>query len=212
MSNFVNQFNKDKEEFEKSSSDWFKFKEGDNKMRILAEPAKLFEKFKRGVVYKGCDFAHEATMKYLTYILDYSDNRIKTAKIPYGVMEQIVGFMTNEDYQFTEFPMPYDITIKATGAGTKEVSYTVMPARNNTGIDGAVIAELGKKKTPIEIVDKMQENQIKKDKEAGIYTSPEERAEKLKIELAEKKSISSDEDTIEYPVEEDDINPNDIPF
>jgi hypothetical protein len=212
MSNFASEFNKDKESYAQQNSDWFKFKEGDNKIRILAEPAKLFEKFNRGVVYKGCDFATEATMKYLTYVLDYADNKIKTMKIPYSIMEQIVGFMTNPDYEFQTFPMPYDITVKATNAGTKEVSYVVIAARNNSDIDTDIIEKLSKKKTPVEVVDIMQENQIKKDKEAGIYKSPEERAEEMKAEIIKSRESRGAEpiETIEYPT--DDINPNDIPF
>lgn len=210
MSNFATQFNSDKEKYVAQNSDWFKIKEGDNKIRILVEPAKMFEKFNRGVVYKGCDFATEATMKYLTHIKDYADNKIKVMKIPYSIMEQIVGYMTNEEYAFSTFPMPYDITIKATNAGTKEVSYTVIPARSNSEVDEKTISELAKKKPPTEIVDKMQENQIKKDKEAGIYVSPEEQGARIRKELAEKQGTESFEDIIEYPVEE--LNPNDIPF
>ena len=41
------------------------------------------------------------------------------------------------DYAFDEVPMPYDITINAKGAGTKDVEYTVIPARHSVQLSHA---------------------------------------------------------------------------
>lgn len=49
--------------------------------------------------------------------------------------------------------MPRAINIKATGAGTKEVEYTVLPSPKETPVSEEVLAELAKKPTPEEIIE-----------------------------------------------------------
>ena len=53
------------------------------------------------------------------------------------IYKQIEALQMNEDYKFYEVPMPFDLTINAKGAGTKEVVYTLMPARANTPLTPA---------------------------------------------------------------------------
>jgi hypothetical protein len=52
--------------------------------------------------------------------------------MPHGVFKQIEALQTSDDYAFEGTPMPYDITINAVHAGTKEVEYTVVPAKKET--------------------------------------------------------------------------------
>lgn len=53
--------------------------------------------------------------------------------------------------------MPYDITITAKGAGTKEVKYTVTPARQNVPLTGAEVEEFNKRIDIHEFVQKLRE-------------------------------------------------------
>jgi hypothetical protein len=63
--------------------------------------------------------------------LDRLDGAVKPYFMPNTVFEQIEALQVNPDYAFDEVPMLFDVTLNATGAGKKEVVYTIVPARNN---------------------------------------------------------------------------------
>lgn len=202
------------------ASDWFKFSEGDNKMRVLAEPALLAEKFKLGVVYgkdRGYPYNDEdegvpnTSVRWLTWIIDRKDNKVKLMKVPHTVFKQISAYQKQEDYAFSEHPMPYDINVAAVKAGQKEVEYAVMAARNNTGLTDAEFETYKKvaKITPKEIVEKMKDKAIKEHQRKGIWLSPEQREEneRKRVEefdqwAEEKRQNPEKIDVIEYPEEE----------
>ena len=60
--------------------------------------------------------------------------------MPNTVYKDIEKLQKNPDYGFDEVPMPYDITIVAAGAGTLDVDYSVVPARNNTPLTPSEMA------------------------------------------------------------------------
>ncbi len=168
-------------------SNWFKFLEGDNQFRILIEPEVLYEKYKVGICYTDCGYT--GTPKYLTWILDKADNKVKLFKLPFTIFQQIAGYQEDADYAFTEFPMPYDLKITATGAGTKEVGYVMLPkpVKELTDEEKGIVAEKmaeEQTKTPAEIIARMKEKQIEKHKLEG---KPEITDEK-KDDKPEKKS------------------------
>lgn len=182
---------------------WFKFKEGNNKIRLLSEPVAIYEDYKLGMCYTGCGF--QGSVKYLAYIYDYADNSIKLMKIPYTIFENIGSLEMNEDYSFTGFPMPYDINIDAKGAGTKEVKYTLTPRPVRNEVPAPTIEELAKKKTVSEVIDILKKKNEEKHREDGTWerihggqSAPDEG------------SVHQKEPGIQYPEEE--INPQDIPF
>ena len=198
-----------KSEFSGGSSGWFKMKEGNNQFRILTEPEVMFENFGRGICYHECGF--EGNPKYLARILDRADNKVKLYKIPFTIFETVAGFEKDEELEFSSFPMPYDVKVKAVGAGTKEVKYTVMPSLKRVPIDEAVENELSKQKSIKEVIALMQEKNIEKHKADGSWQKEQTRLKELRESL--KKDLANgtkSEDSIEYPEEE--INPNDIPF
>lgn len=205
MTSFVDQFNKDKEQV-KTGGGWYKITEGSNKLRIISAPEIFFEKFGRGICYHECGF--EGSAKYLAHVLDYKDNQVKLMKIPYSIMETIVGYMTNDEYAFSAFPMPYDITIQAKNAGKKEVEYVLVPSRNNSTVPESAMHEYRKQKSVTEIIERMKEKQIEKDKQDGIYETKEERLARLQKEYEESGNKQEDMDTIEYPDEY--MSPEDI--
>jgi len=185
-----------------SSGGFFKVKEGDNKMRLLTEPDHFVSRFGHGVCYKGCGYCSKEalekdkdrkgnparlTHKFLTWIYDYADKDIKLYSMPFGLSKQIIDLKRDQTngYDFDKFSMPYDITIQATKAGTKEVKYTIKPARKNSEIDEEVLKQLDSESTTEQIINSM------KDKA------------KNKVEGRTGKEV-------EYPDEE--INPDDIPF
>lgn len=106
--------------------DYLKLQEGDNRIRLMSECLE----------HPG-EFNGKPTFKWLCYVLDRRDGKIKPFFMAHTIYKAIEALQLNEDYKFDEVPMPYDVTINAKGAGTKEVVYTVMPARANTALTPA---------------------------------------------------------------------------
>ena len=195
--------------------DWFKFKEGQNRIRIASNGEPLGEHFKVGVCYgkkkgcKGCTGENptEPSFKKLLWIFDRTKVKVvedgvevereaglKLAKFGSKILKQLDALSENPDYEFDTFPMPYDIVINAKGAGDKEVVYTVMPSPKLTPLTAEEVEKLEKQKTPVQIVQAMKDKQMKKD---GTF-------------VAGPNDTHEASSGIDYP--KDDINPDDIPF
>lgn len=101
-----------------SSGDYLKLKEGQNRMRLMSEC----------LPHPG-EYNGKRNFKWLCYMLDRADNKIKPFFMPHTIYKTLEAYQISEDFAFEDVPMPYDITINADGAGTKEVKYTVMPGR-----------------------------------------------------------------------------------
>lgn len=177
-----------------NKSNWFKFREGKNKIRVLAEPMAIYEDYAKGICYTDCGF--KGSIKYLTYVLDYTDNSLKKMKIPYRIFQYIASLELDEDYKFDGFPMPYDLTIDATQAGTKEVKYDTKPRPVRDPVPENILEQLKKEQSITTVIEALK----KKNKEkhgtvgAGVTT----------------RDNSDDGEGVEYP--DGDISPEDIPF
>lgn len=193
-----------KEHIASGASDWFKFKEGMNIVRILAEPAPMFEDFKMGICYHDCGF--QGNPKFLAHILDKSDGKLKLMKIPNVINEAIIGFEKSSRFTFEGFPMPYDLEINAKNAGTKEVVYTVLPG-SEEGISTNVLMDLDKKKTTAEIIEILKTKNLEKHMADGTRARILEERESIKKQIADAKAKNVDPN---YPRE--DIDPEDIDF
>jgi hypothetical protein len=88
--------------------DYLKFKEGDNRFRLMSE-----------CLPHAGQFKGESNFKWLCYVLDRRDGKVKPLFMPHTIYKQIVALQTNEDYAFQDVPMPYDLTVNAIGAGTQ---------------------------------------------------------------------------------------------
>jgi len=176
---------------QEATNEWFKITEGENRIRILSDGEMIFEHFKRGVCIgkengcEACADGEKPSMRVLFWILDYKDGKVKLAKLPYSIFKMIAGYQKNPEYAFDTVPMPYDFTITAKNAGTKEVEYGLIPARKETPVEKEVIEKLSKEKMPNEIVKAMKDKALK-----GAGKKPIEK--------------------VEYPTEESDVEA--IPF
>ncbi len=195
---------------ESSSGGWFKFKEGANTFRVLVEPVMMFEKFNVGICYTDCGY--QGTPRLLTRILDRADGKVKIAKLPFSIGEQLLNLENDADYGYTGFPMPYDVTIKAEGAGTKEVKYSAPLPRPPKALESEITDELAKGKSVAEVIEKMKANQKEKHMADGTWAKNQAAKEATKKEIADSRVEGGGKkvDAIEYPTE--DINPDDIPF
>lgn len=171
-------------------SQWYKLKEGTNRMRIMTDFFKV-ENINRGKTYGGIisEFNKpikddKVTTKAWSWAIVRGEvDEFKIVQFGKTILGQLVELKNSSEYSFDGFPMSFDIDIKAKGAGTMEVEYTIIPARQNTDVTQAEMEALNKLKTIPEIVAKIIEKQDGK--------------------------VSSAKG-IEYPKEE--INPADIPF
>lgn len=104
-----------------SSGDYLKLKEGDNRLRLMSQ-----------CLPHAGEYQGRPNFKWLCYVLDRVDGKIKPFFMPHTIYKKIEALQVNEDYAFSSVPMPYDLTIHAKGAGTKEVEYSLIPARKET--------------------------------------------------------------------------------
>ena len=175
---------KAEKEFGLESGVYLKVKEGANKIRLLTET------MGHSSYYKG-----NRNVKFVCWILDYVDNKIKLYFMPFTILKAIESLQLSEDYSFEEVPMPYDITINAKNAGTKEVDYQVVPARANTSLSQEVLDELEGKASIKEVIEKLIEN----DKQNPDKQIPSELS-------------SNNIPIVNEDVEDTSINLKDIPF
>jgi len=140
-------FNDTLKEYGLGSGEKFKVLEGKNSIRILSEPRMVQS------VYQG-----QPNTKFVAWVLDRADGKIKLYYMPKTVLESISAFEEDEQFGFSSLPMPYDININAKGAGTKEVAYTVLPGKAGA-LTPAELDEFKAKKPIDEVVAKLLENQ-----------------------------------------------------
>lgn len=107
------------------SSDYFQFEKGENKIRILTHPGEatlgihFFGKGEKAVVCigkdEGCPYHKEGdnnpSVKLVSYVIDRKDENIKLAELPLSVGYALNDLQEDSDYQFSDFPMPFDVKI-----------------------------------------------------------------------------------------------------
>lgn len=186
-------------------AEFFDFKEGSNKVRILTVFTPYASHYKAGACLGKddcpiCKSNEKETddkkknfpsVKYVCYVLEYPTLQIKLAQLPWKVAKGIQDLQADPDYTFDEAPMPYDIKINATGAGTKEVQYSV-------------IASPKREPVPVEILETLS----KMSDPAGFKTAMQNKRRKDLGMTVEKNDLMKPHDN--YPTEQ--ISPEDIPF
>lgn len=161
-------------EFGLGRGEYLKLKEGNNTIRLMS-PCVGYES-----EYKG-----KKNFKWVCWVIDRADNVIKPFFMPHSIYTDIEAYQMTPDYAFETVPMPYDVTITAKGAGTKEVKYTVTPARSNVPLTGAETEEFGKRIDIHEFVQKL------KDKASDVPTVSDEQKQKERAEIEDGISVDS---------------------
>lgn len=139
-------------EYNIGGGDRFRFQDGDNKFRLVSEALTYRS------TYKG-----SVTFKWLCYVLDRKDNRVKLMFLPHSIMKAIGDFQQDADYTFTGYPMPYDINVKAKNAGKKEVEYSVIPAKKATELTEAEMTDITNQKPLEQIKEKLRAKEKDED-------------------------------------------------
>lgn len=111
----------------------FKLKDGANRVRIV-----------QGFLPHSSEFTDPSgkkttTFKWLTRVLDRRDGKVKVFFLGHTIYKQLVAFQQDSESgtDFDELPMPYDININATGAGTMLAKYTVVPSQKRVPLTAA---------------------------------------------------------------------------
>lgn len=117
------------------SGDYLKFKEGANRFRLVSEC----------LPHPG-EYQGKRNFKWLCYVIDRADGKCKPLFMPHVIYKQIEALQMNPDYSFDTVPMPYDLTVNAENAGTKEVKYALIPARKETPITAMESQDIAKLK------------------------------------------------------------------
>lgn len=128
--------------------DYFKLKEGDNRIRLMTEC------LPHPGTYQG-----KPNFKWLCYVIDKRDGKAKPFFMPHSIYKQIAALQQSEDYAFHDVPMPYEVTINAKGAGTKDVVYTILPAKRETPVTALEHQSFADLKPLAELQKKLKEKQ-----------------------------------------------------
>lgn len=134
------------EQYGFGKGEYYKIQDGDNKFRLLSP----------FVGYQS-EFKGNPTFKFVTWILDRRDGKIKPYFMPVTVADMIGDLQLSDDYAFQDVPVPYDFNLRATNAGTKEVKYTLLPSPNRIPLTVAEEIEFNKTMPIEEFVEKLRE-------------------------------------------------------
>lgn len=151
-----------KKQEEDQEKGYFKFVEGDNRIQLLTHCAQLIQRWTgKGyeVVIEG-DPQEGKQIKGVCYVLQ--DSEIKLAYLPYTVVKQVRELQNDPDWAFEEFPMPRTLNIRAKGAGTKEVEYSVIPSPKEAPVSAEVLKSLQEKTSPEVVVQRMKDKRSTK--------------------------------------------------
>ena len=155
------------------------------------------------------DVELKKSIRYVGYVLDRKDGKVRQAEFPYSVHREIGTLQENPDYTFDEIPMPYDIRITYKKDESPANMYNVQATPNRDKISKEVLEDLEKKikeYPPEKVIQKKKDQQIETDKKLGVWLSPKkvkEYKEKLGKELDQAKANDSNDG--DYPTNEGDI-------
>lgn len=172
------------------NSDFFSFKEGANRMRILNMPEIIALHFhgegqRPDVcigVEEGCAFHKEGdkrpTIKLCTYIIDREDGKIKFAELPLSINYSLNDLQEDSDFAFSDFPMPYDVKITHDPKNADpKAKYRLVPSPNReeiTAEDEAALETAMAKMTPEQYVATRKEKQSRVSTEQPSEDAPVE--------------------------------------
>lgn len=104
-------------EYNLEKGQYFKPKEGANKIRLVSAC----------LPHPG-EFNGKPNFKWLCQVLDLTDGKVKPYFMPDKIYKDIGNLQLDPDYAFEEVPMPYNINLQTENAGKLEVKYTVIPS------------------------------------------------------------------------------------
>src|SRR4051812_48578930 len=99
---FKGTYEKAEKDYGLGKGEYFKHSEGANTIRLMSE-----------AVPHSSEYQGQKNFKFLCWILDRKDNKVKLYFMPVTVFKGIEALQENPDYHFQSVPMPYDLIINA---------------------------------------------------------------------------------------------------
>lgn len=204
--------------------DFFKFVDGDNRIRILSEGFVIAQHFfGKGIqpsvcygISKGCPFHKEtdkpASVKYSCYILDRADNVVKLADLPYSVIKKVSDLQLDSEWAFDTFPMPYDIKVTFKKDESPANMYSVIGSPKREELPAETVKtldDLMKNANPGNMVENKKSKQLEDHKQKGIWLDPSKNLseeDKQKIQEARNREIDASDS------QDDEIKGGEIPW
>ena len=106
------------------------------------------------------------SVKFMAYVIDRRDNKIKMGELPWSVISAVTTFQEDEDYAFEDFPMPYDIkvTVDKDASAANIYKTLAVPTRSEvTAEEMEEFTEKNTKKSPDVYVEQRKSKQRDKD-------------------------------------------------
>jgi hypothetical protein len=170
-----------------SKGDFFKLKEGKNRVRILTPLVPYASHFvskteapnacvgkedcpdcKKIVKDKdGNDKENTPSVKFVCHVLNTVNGKVELAQFAPTIFYSLRDLQNDPEWSFNELPMPYDITINAEGAGTTSVKYSVVASPTRSALAPEITAKLTKIHSPEQFKSAMIE---KRKKALGLVT------------------------------------------
>lgn len=189
------------------SSNFMKLEPGENIVRFVSEfEVRGIHQFKnekgkfethtcfgkqKGCIY--CNADNKITVKYLSWVIDQKDHKIKLLEIGHTIFKQLGQYQDDPDYSFDSVPN-YNIKIKKTGEGLS-TEYQVIPSPKRYELDAKEEEEVMKLKPISEVIQAMKDKEMKSQG----------------TEIKKEDDIPIVEDEINQGMEED-IDVKNIPF
>lgn len=135
-------------QFNLGKGEYFKPKEGANKVRLVSE----------ALEHPG-EYNGKPTFKWLCQVIDFEDGKVKPYFMPHTVYKQLESLQLDPDYEFSEVPMPYSINIQTKNAGKLEVEYTVIPSPKRIPLTAEQLIAIEQAPTVQELQKKIWDNE-----------------------------------------------------
>lgn len=133
--------------------EYFKVQNGNNIVRVITEG--IYHESE----YKDKSGKVTTTKKFVMFIIDRKDNKVKPYFAPYAIYKAIASLEEDPFYKFQGMPMPYDVNIKVQNAGTLNVEYNVQASPNRTDLTPDEIAAAREKGSIFDYVNSLKEEQ-----------------------------------------------------
>lgn len=156
---------REKEIEEEREKGYFDIVEGEQEFFLLSHCAPLAQVYEPSTKkYRAAEEGDKnVSIKGVCWVLQ--DGVIKQAKLPYTVVKSLRALQQNQDWEFT-VPFPHKLTLKAVGAKTKEVEYTLTASPKKSAIPANILKELNDKPAPEDIVEKIKGGKKEEPKRA----------------------------------------------
>ena len=156
----------------KLQKDRFKFQVGENKVRVLdlSTDWHIAHFSSTGSVQCGNDIFGEGpcklcadkksrSAKKIAYLYDYASQKVVLAFLPKTIVNELQSLSEQAEYDYSSFPMPYDIKVVHDPKAAAKDQYKTYAGRTNSPVNSEVTEDLEKRKPLDQIMESIRSKQ-----------------------------------------------------